>query len=73
MIFALLSPALFGHFDTFPGGWVGGWVVKIKNKDHLSPAEAVIGAELGKKTECKLTQTRCLLGAWGVLEKISSN
>ena len=46
MIFALLSPALFGHFDTFPGG---GWVVKIKNKDHLSPAEAVIGAELGKK------------------------
>ena len=44
MIFALLSPALFGHFDTFPGG---GWVVKIKNKDHLSPAEAVIGAELG--------------------------
>ena len=44
MIFALLSPALFGHFDTFPGGWG-----EIKNKDHLSPAEAVIGAELGNQ------------------------
>ena len=51
MLFALLSPALFGHFDTFPGGCVGGWVVKIKNKDHLSPAEAVIEAELGNFQE----------------------
>ena len=28
------------------GGWVGGWG-KIKIKDHLSPAEAETGAELG--------------------------
>ena len=46
MIFALLSLAIFGRFDTFPGGE---WVVKTENKDHLSPAEAKIGAELGKK------------------------
>ena len=44
--FAFLSLAVFGHFDTFPGGWVGGlvggWVggEKIKNKDELSLAEA---------------------------------
>ena len=25
MIFALLSLAIFGHFDTF-SGWVGGWM-----------------------------------------------
>ena len=29
----------------FPG-WVGGWG-KIENKDHLSPTETEIGAELG--------------------------
>ena len=32
----------------------GGWVVKIENKDHLSPAEAVIGAELGNTSNRKL-------------------
>ena len=35
------------------GGWVGGWG-KIENKDHLSPTETEIGAELGNcfnKTE----------------------
>ena len=48
MIFALLSLAIFGHFDTFPGGWwMGGWVLKIENKNNLSPAEAEIWAELG--------------------------
>ena len=36
--FAFLSLAVFGHFDTFPDGWVGGG--KIKNKDQLSLAEA---------------------------------
>ena len=36
--FALLSLAVFGHFNTFPDGWVGG--EKIKNKDQLSLAEA---------------------------------
>ena len=31
----------------FPeGGWEDGWG-KIENKDHLSPAKAEIGAELG--------------------------
>ena len=40
--FAFLSLAVFAHFDTFPDGWVGGWVggEKIKNKDQLSLAEA---------------------------------
>ena len=36
--FAFLSLAVFGHFDTFPDGWLGG--EKIKNKDQLSLAEA---------------------------------
>ena len=36
--FAFLSLAVFGHFDTFPDGWVVG--DKIKNKDQLSLAEA---------------------------------
>ena len=31
-------------------GWVG-WQGKIKIKDHLSPVEADIGTELGKKEE----------------------
>ena len=36
------------HLWYFPGGeWVGGWVGKINNKDHLSPAEAGRWAELG--------------------------
>ena len=43
--FAFLQIANFGHFDTFPDGWVDG--VKIKIKDHLSPAKAGVGAELG--------------------------
>ena len=34
------------HLWYFPGGgW--GWVGKINNKDHLSPAEAGRWAELG--------------------------
>ena len=28
--------------------WVDGWVGEIEDKVHLSPAEAEIGAELGK-------------------------
>ena len=36
--FTLLSLAVFGHFDTFPDGWVGGG--KIKNKDQVRLAEA---------------------------------
>ena len=43
--FALLCLAKFGHFDTFPGRWVG----QIKIEDHLSPAEAEVGAEIGNK------------------------
>ena len=40
-----------GPFSYFPGDGVGcedgdGWG-KIKNKDHLSPAEAETGTELG--------------------------
>ena len=31
-------------------GGRSGWVGEIKIKDHLSPAEAEIGAELGKKS-----------------------
>ena len=30
----------------------GGWVGQIKIKDHLSPAEAEVGAELGKIKIC---------------------
>ena len=30
--FALLSLAVFGHFDTFPGGWMDGWG---KNQDYI--------------------------------------
>ena len=43
--FALLSLAILDQSGTFPGGWVG----QIKIKDQLSPVEAEIGAELGKK------------------------
>ena len=35
------------HFLTFPGRWVG----EILIKDPLSPAEAEIRAELGKKLQ----------------------
>ena len=42
--FAVLNQAVFDHFGTFPVGWVVG---SIKIKDHLSPAEAEIRAELG--------------------------
>ena len=39
--FILLSLVMFGHSATsLEGG-------KVENKDHLSPAEAEIGAELG--------------------------
>ena len=44
--FTILILALFGFIDTFTGGWVGGQS-KIKIKDHLSPVEAEIRAELG--------------------------
>ena len=47
--FTILILALFGFIDTFPR-WMGGWS-KIKIKDHLSPAEAEIRAELGKKVQ----------------------
>ena len=33
------------------GGWLGGWVGEIEDKVHLSPAEAEIGAELGKSMD----------------------
>ena len=32
--------------DTFPAGWLGGWG-QSDIKDHPSPAEARVGAELG--------------------------
>ena len=41
----LLQSGAFVHSDTFPRWW-GGWVGQFKIKDHLSPAEAEIGAEL---------------------------
>ena len=48
----VFSLAMFDHFHTFPGlGWVG-WG-KIEIKDHLSPAEADIRAELGKSWKKK--------------------
>ena len=40
------------HLWYFPGGG-GGWVGKINNKDHLSPAEAGRWAELGKISQEK--------------------
>ena len=39
---------LVGYFLTFLGGVGVGEVGQIKIKDHLSPAEAKTGAELGK-------------------------
>ena len=36
---------VFGHFNTFLGGGMGG--VKIKIKIHIRPAKAEVGAELG--------------------------
>jgi len=47
--FALLCLDLFSHFHSFPGVRVGGVDIccKIDIKDHLSPAEAEIGSELG--------------------------
>ena len=46
--FDLLCFALVGYFLTLPVGW-GGLVGlgQIKIKDHLSPADAETGAELG--------------------------
>ena len=44
--FVLQRLSIFGHFDTFSGVCEWG---KIENKDHLSPAKAEIGAELGNK------------------------
>ena len=49
----------------FWGGWVGGWVVgwvgEIEDKVHLSPAEAEIGAELGKITKRNICAQKQLL------------
>ena len=53
---------LSGHFDTLPGGC---WVREIKIIDHLSPAEAEYGNELGNTQSQKLpvlTQTKKLPG-----------
>ena len=41
--------SIFGLFDTFLG--VGGWG-KIEIKDHLSPAKAEVGADLGNMMNC---------------------
>ena len=43
--FSFVTYLVFCQFGTCPGG--GGWG-QIKIKDHLSPAEAEIRAELGK-------------------------
>ena len=43
----LLCFALTSYFLTFLGGGGSGWVGQIKIKDHLSPAKAETGAELG--------------------------
>ena len=61
--FALLSLAVFGHFDTFPDGWVGGG--KIKNKDHLSLAEAYVEAELGPACFSSIHPSRKVLTKHG--------
>ena len=45
--FTLVLWAIFDCFDTFTDGWLGVWVWQIKIKDHLSPTEIDIGAELG--------------------------
>ena len=47
--FALLTLAVWGHFDTFPDGWLDGWLggEKVKNKDQLSLAGTEVEAELG--------------------------
>ena len=49
--FALLTLAVWGHFDTFPDGWLDGWLggEKVKNKDQLSLAGTEVEAELGNK------------------------
>ena len=41
------------QFWYFPrvGGGLGGWVGQIKIKDHLSPAEAEVGPEIGKNPQ----------------------
>ena len=39
------------------GGWEGGWD-KIAIKDHLSPAEAETGTELGKKEKQKAKKVK---------------
>ena len=50
MVIGYLLCLFLANSLLFWGGWSGGWVVrKVKNKDHLSPAEAEIEAELGKK------------------------
>ena len=46
MVIGYLLWFYFADLLLFWGGW--GWVGKIEDKVHLSPAEAEIGAELGK-------------------------
>ena len=57
--FALLSLAVSCHFDTFSDGFVGGRLGggKIKNKDHLSLADAEVEAEFGKNEKKNLAYT----------------
>ena len=50
----LLVRVKFGHWilTLFFSGWFTtflGWVGEIEDKVHLSPAEAKIGAEFGKR------------------------
>ena len=52
--FTYLCLVIFCHFDTFLDGWVGGRVGSIKIKDHLSPVEIEIGAELGKNKSSRM-------------------
>ena len=40
-------------------GWVGGRVGSIKIKDHLSPVEIEIGAELGNNKGTEYLVARC--------------
>ena len=42
-------------------GWVGGRVGSIKIKDHLSPVEIEIGAELGNMKMNVLMTTICMM------------
>ena len=51
MVIGYLLWFFLAYLLLFWGGWVG----KIEDKVHLSPAEAEIGAELGNKGTYKHT------------------